>query len=309
MNRRTFLRTTVGAGAGLLLPGSLLWSNDRKGLAQGRFTLLHTNDTHARLDPFPDNHPTLAGLGGIARRSAAVKAIRAEQPATLLVDAGDIFQGTPYFNFYKGALDLELMTDMGYIASTIGNHEFDIGIDGFCDSAKKAGFPFLNCNYDFGKEPMKQFTQPYLVKEINGLRVGFLGVGIQLTGLVLASMWGEIVYNDPIEPARKIAKHLRSVEKCHIVVCLSHIGYKYEHATVSDQVLARNVPEIDIIIGGHTHTFMEAPWIFDHKTHKTVVTQAGWGGAVLGRLDIAYNGDGKPVAISQAPTVIDARWA
>jgi 5'-nucleotidase len=308
MNRRQFIRTAGTAASGLLLPSTLLWSSSRLGKAEGRFTVLHTNDTHARLDPFPDNHPTLGGLGGIARRAAAVKQIRAEQPNTLLVDAGDIFQGTPYFNFFKGTIDLELMSEMGYAASTLGNHEFDIGIDGFCESANSAAFPFINCNYDFGNEPMKQFMQPYITRMAGPMKVGITGCGIDLQGLVLPSMWGGITYSDPVEPVRKMAQYLRKTERCDVVICLSHLGYEYGDTKVSDKVLAQQVPELDIVIGGHTHTFLETPFVVDHGTHKNVVTQAGWGGAVLGRLDVTFNDAGKINAVSMAPTAVDARW-
>jgi 5'-nucleotidase len=232
------------------------------------------------------------GMGGVARRAALVKKIREEQKNVLLLDAGDIFQGTPYFNLFGGELEMQLMSDMGYDAATMGNHDFDNGIAGFVKQLPHAKFPFLVSNYDFANTDLKGRTEPYKIFKKQGISIGVFGLGIELAGLVDKKNYGDIVYQDPIAKASEMASLLKNEQHCDLVVCLSHLGYKYKEEKVSDQVLAAKTKNIDLIIGGHTHTFMKAPEDIKNLDGKvTTVNQVGFAGINLGRLDYFFHKD------------------
>jgi len=260
-----------------------------------KINVLHTNDLHSRIDPFPINDPKYADLGGFSRLSATINAIRNTEENILLLDAGDIFQGTPYFNLYGGELEFKLMSKMGYFASTIGNHDLDNGIDGLVDQLGNADFQFINCNYDVSKTRLKEHIVPYKIKEIKGIRIGILGVGIELEGLVDKLNYGDMAYQDPIYHANRIAEYLKLEKKCDLIICLSHLGYSYENGKVSDQELAYENKYIDLIIGGHTHTFLEKPiWLKSRFKKLTLINQVGWAGIQLGKIDLHFhkiNGD------------------
>ena len=254
-----------------------------------KLTILHTNDVHSHIDPFENNHPKYPGMGGVARRSAIIKKIRSEERNVLLFDAGDIFQGTPYYNMYGGELELKLMSLMGYDAATIGNHDFDNGVSELANKLTFASFPMLNCNYNFDGTPMYGKSLPYKIFNKNGIRVGVFGVGIRLEGLVDSRLFGTTKYFDPIEPANKISTYIKTQKKCDLVICLSHLGHDYKEDKISDIRLASQSENIDLIIGGHTHTFIDEPLKIKNKNQKEVlVTQAGWAGLRLGRIDYHF---------------------
>ena len=288
MNRRKFIRQ-VGAST-LLLGSGISPALALNAPADTRLTILHTNDWHSRIDPFPEDGGRNAGLGGAARRAALLQQLRTECEHLLLLDSGDIFQGTPYFNFYGGELEFKLMSEMGYDAATVGNHDFDAGIDGLARQLPHANFPFINCNYQWANTPMAGQVEPYLVFERGPLRIGITGVGIELHGLVPKSLYGETIYVDPIEPATRIARHLKEEERCDLVICLSHLGFRYREKKVSDVILAQESRYIDIILGGHTHTFLDEPEIVRNQDDQPVlINQVGWAGILLGRIDIDFN--------------------
>lgn len=288
-NRRNFLRYMLGAG-GMLAFSNL---NAQQWFAQKeviKLTILHTNDTHSRLEPFPANDPKFAGMGGVARRAALINSIRNTEPNVLLLDAGDIFQGTPYFNLYKGEPEIKVMTQMGYDAATIGNHDFDGGADNLAIQLALAGFPMLNCNYNFDDSPLAGKTQPHKIFNKGGLRIGVFGVGVELNGLVPKNLYGNIVYNNPVEKANATARYLKLNQKCDLVICLSHLGYSYTGSQVSDLVLAAQSEHINLIIGGHTHTFLDHPTrVKNVKGAEVLVNQVGWAGLRLGRIDYFIN--------------------
>lgn len=297
MERRKFIRNTSTG----MIAGTALWSN--YALANNIFTgpelesgakkitILHTNDTHSHIEPISGGRND--GRGGVARRAALINKVREENPHTILLDCGDIFQGTPYFNFYGGELEIKLMSMMGYDAATIGNHDFDNGIEGLYKQLPHADFDFVISNYDFSNTIMDGHTKPYKVMVKDGVRIGLFGVGIQLDGLVDPKMYKETVYNDPIEVAKDQIKSLRETEKCDIVICISHLGYAYKHDKVSDLKLAAATSGIDLIIGGHTHTFLDAPEIVKNAAGKDImVNQVGCYGINLGRIDF-YLKEGK----------------
>ncbi len=257
-------------------------------------TILYTNDTHARLDPFPDNAVEYAGLGGISRRATLVKKIRRGSPHTLLLDAGDVFQGTPWFNVFGGEKDLKLMSQMGYDAICLGNHEFDNGLDGFADVAPAADFPILCANYRVDGTPMAPFVEPFIVREVAGLRFGIFGLGIRLDGVVRPELYGDVEYLDPVRWARGMAESLRGYHRCDYIICLSHLGYHYDDERIDDRKLASQTNGIDLVIGGHTHTFMDQPEaIRTPDGNSTLVTQAGHSGINLGRVDLQFDEFGR----------------
>lgn len=266
-------------------------------------TILHTNDVHSRLEPFPMDGSYNAGLGGVAARAKVIKQIREEEENVLLLDAGDIFQGTPYFNLYKGEPEIKAMTMMGYDAATMGNHDFDGGIENFAHQLQYAKFPIVNCNYNFSNTAMQGKTMPYTIINKNNLRIGILGVGVELQGLVPENLYGNTVYEDPIVKANETAAVLRK-EGCDFIVCLSHLGDRYDDAKVSDEILARQSFDIDLIIGGHTHRLFKEPRVYSNKNNDDVlVNQVGWAGMYLGRLDYVFRGKNKK-QMRKAHTVI-----
>lgn len=288
-SRRSFLQRTTAAGAALTVPGWL----QAAGLADpelSRLVILHTNDVHSRIDPFPEDGSRNAGMGGAARRAALIDKIRSENEHVLLLDSGDIFQGTPYFNFYLGEVEIKLMSAMKYDAATMGNHDFDAGLDNFEKQMREHGtFPIVISNYDFSDTIMHDKHVPWKVFQKGNIKIGVTGVGIELDGLVPQSLYGHTRYLDPVMTATQQADILRNDEKCDLVICLSHLGYKYGHTKVSDIVLAQNSRNIDIILGGHTHTFMDKPDNYRNKDGKPVIIhQVGWAGIRLGKIDLTF---------------------
>lgn len=295
-NRRSFLGRlgtfAVVAGGTTMLPRFLqaeTFSSEEGRLH--KLTILHTNDVHSRIEPFPMDGGKNQGRGGIAKRAALINKIRKEEAQVLLLDAGDMFQGTPYFNYFGGELEMKLMSKMGYDAGTIGNHDFDGGIDGLHKQfSTHANFPLINCNYDFSDTVMNEQTIPYKIFQKGALKIGVLGVGVELDGLVPAALYKKTSYLDPLKRANKYATILKEEKQCDFVICLSHLGYSYnKQDKMSDLVLAKESKHIDLIIGGHTHTFLEQPTIVENSQQKEIlVTQVGWAGMVLGRLDIYF---------------------
>ncbi len=287
-NRRDFIRQTAIAAGSLLTASPVIQELDDV-LPQEKLTILHTNDVHSRIDPFPMDGGRNQGLGGIAARAALIDTIRTQEKNVLLLDAGDIFQGTPYFNFFKGEPEIKGMTAMGYDASTMGNHDFDAGLENFATQWQHASFPLIICNYDFSSTPVANRYKPYTIINKGKLKIGITGVGIELKGLVPDQLAGNTRYLEPIEHANEQSYQLKQKHQCDMVICLSHLGYKYADNKVSDEILAKESDNIDLIIGGHTHTFLDSPVaIKNKKGNDVIVNQVGWGGILLGRLDFNF---------------------
>jgi 5'-nucleotidase len=264
-----------------------------------KVTILHTNDVHSRLDPFPMDGSRNQGKGGVARRAALIESIREENPNTLLFDSGDIFQGTPYFNLFGGAPEIQAMTLMKYDAATLGNHDFDGGMDGFVKQLSFADFPFLIANYNLEDTPLFGKTQPFKIFKKGGVKIGVFGLGIELKGLVPQNLYGNTQYLDPIKKSEEVAGELRYDHGCDYVICLSHLGYRYNENKISDIELAKLSKDIDLILGGHTHTFMKEPEIVTNKNGEPVIIhQAGWGGILLGRVDLYFEKNKKGKCIT-----------
>ncbi|CAM3491398.1 metallophosphoesterase [Pontibacter korlensis] len=281
------MKTTAAGAAGISLLGVPFSAEAAQSI---NLTILHTNDQHSRIDPLPDDGRKYGGMGGMARRATLIEQIRKQESNVLLLDCGDIWQGTPYFNFFNGELEYKLMSEMKYDAATLGNHDFDNGLKGLVRQLPNASFPFLSANYDFSKTILKSHFEPYKIFEKQGLRIGVFGLGIELAGLVSKNNYGETVYLDPVATAREMVQELRHNQKCNLVVCLSHLGYKYEDGKIDDVTLACEVEGIDLILGGHTHTFLDQPEVIRHATgYQTLINQVGWSGIFLGRLDFSFS--------------------
>ena len=250
-------------------------------------TILHTNDTHSQIDPLPSNDPN-AGKGGVARRATFVKRIRKENPNTLLVDAGDVLQGTPYFNFYRGEVEYKAMSAIGYDVGTLGNHEFDNGVEALASALKFANFDVVSANYDVKGTVLEDRVKPYVVKTLDGIRVGLFGLGVSPVSLITPANFKGVTYTDPVVSAREVVKTLREKERCALVVCMSHLGY-YENGQRGDTLVASQVDGIDFIAGGHTHTFMKEPVKQKQPCGaETLIFQVGKSGINVGRVDFTF---------------------
>lgn len=282
-NRRSFLkRVSLGAIGLTMFNHKLLAQEDLI-----KITILHTNDMHSRIEPFSSGK--FKGFGGMAQRSSIIEEIRKKEKNVLLFDAGDIFQGTPYFNYYGGEIEFKLMSEMKYDAATLGNHDFDNGLDGLKKQLKHASFPFLTSNYDFKKTILRNKFKSYKVFEKQGVKIGVFGLGIKLDGLVPKELYKETKYIDPILVANKVSDKLKNKLNCDLVICLSHLGLEYQSNKVSDIMVAKNTKNIDLIIGGHTHTFLEKPIITTNlENKKVIINQVGWGGINIGKIDFIF---------------------
>jgi 5'-nucleotidase len=286
-NRRSFIKQSGLGILGLSLVPQLSFA--KRG--DVKITILHTNDMHSHIQPFTSGRNK--GLGGMAQRAGLINSIREKEDHVLLLDAGDIFQGTPYFNFYGGELEFKLMSEMKYDAVTIGNHDFDNGLEGFAKQLPHANFPFLIANYDFSDTILKEKFKAYKVFNKGGVKVGVFGIGIELDGLVPKKLYGNTIYKDPIETANKYATLLKKEKKCDLVICLSHLGFKYKNEKVSDMVLATQSHDIDLIIGGHTHTFLKKPVrILNLDKKEVIINQVGWAGINIGKVDFHFSQKG-----------------
>ncbi len=307
LSRKRFIKqASLSAGAILAGPSVLEAAEYFSPL---KLTILHTNDVHSRIEPFPMDGGRNQGLGGVAIRSALIKQIRAAEEHVLLLDAGDIFQGTPFFNLYKGEPEIKAMAAMNYDACTIGNHDFDLGMENLATQlTRHASFPMLVANYDFTGTPMEYKTQPYKIFKKGKLKIGVFGVSIEGRGLIPDNLFGATKYLDPVQKANETAALLKEKESCDMIICLSHLGYQYKNSNkVSDEVLAKESDNIDLIIGGHTHTFLNEPMVYKNKkSNDVIVNQVGWAGLVLGRLDFEFSKfsgqkmvKSEPISVSQ----------
>jgi 5'-nucleotidase len=256
-------------------------------------TILHTNDTHSQIDPIPAKDPLNGGKGGVARRATLVKRVRKENPNTLMIDAGDSFQGTPYFNFYKGEVEFKAMSMIGYDAATLGNHEFDNGVDALAAAMKFANFDFVSANYDVSGTPLEGRVKPYVVRVLGGVRVGLFGLGISPIGLITPENFKGVKYIDPVKAAAEVVKTLRERERCTLVIAMTHIGYyaNPKEGDIGDVQVASQVDGIDFIASGHTHIFMHKPVLTKTPSGgNTIIFQVGKSGIYVGRVDMKVRG-------------------
>lgn len=288
MKRRNFIKKTSASLALASIGGLSFKSCETK---PKHITILHTNDTHSQIEPFDPNHHKFANKGGVARRASLIEKVRNENPNTLLLDAGDIFQGTPYFNYFGGEIEFKLMSLLKYDAATMGNHDFDNSIEGFHHQLPNASFDFVCANYDFKNTILNTLVKPYKIFFKDGVKIGVFGLGIELHNLVSPELFKETTYLDPIEITKDITRELKENENCDLIICLSHLGYHYKNTQkLSDLKLAAATKDIDLIIGGHTHTFLPKPTLVKNVNNETViVNQVGAYGVNLGRIDFYFD--------------------
>ena len=295
MKRRHFLKKIKFSSIyGLTLPYFI--NDDYFDDGSKKITILHTNDVHSHIDPFPKNDPLNPSGGGVIARANLINLVKKDNPHTLVLDAGDVFQGTPYFNFFGGELELKLMSKMGYNASTLGNHEFDNGMEKLSKVLKHANFSFLNSNYTLKNTPLENKIKSHEIFNINGIKIGVFGLGIELEGLVEKKLYKGIKYLNPIEISKDISNDLKYNHNCDLIICLSHLGFSYskDKNIMCDLILAKQTKNIDLIIGGHTHTFLDEPVKVKNLENKDVIiNQVGCFGINLGKIDFYFSENNK----------------
>ncbi len=251
-----------------------------------KLVILHTNDTHSQVEPTEKSNLKTADMGGYARRMGVIEKIRSEEKNVLLFDAGDFSQGTPYFNFFNGRVEIDALNRMQYDAGTLGNHEFDNGIDTLAVILKDARFPLISSNYEVDNTPIKNQIQPYLILKKFGLKIGIMALNVDPKSLIIESNYRGLVYRDPIEKAQELSAFLKNKKKCDLVICLSHLGSDSTAIDVNDFTIAHQTKHIDIILGGHSHSLLENTKTNNADGKKVIIAQMGKSGLYLGRIDI-----------------------
>jgi len=253
-----------------------------------KLVILHTNDTHSQVEPTDKNASKNANLGGYARRMGEIAEIRSEEKNVLLLDAGDFSQGTPYFNFYNGRIEVDAMNRMKYDAITLGNHEFDNGIDTLATILKKAKFSIVSSNYTFENSFLKTKVKPYIVVVKGGVRIGIMALDINPKGLIIEDNYKGLQYDDPIETANDISSLLKRKEKCDVIICLSHLGADTSTQDVNDYEIAHKTRYIDVIIGGHSHSMITDTTEINAAGRPVVIAQMAKSGLYLGRIELEF---------------------
>lgn len=297
MERRDFLKTLALGGMTLALNPLSALANKVSSSARvvsdeaNQLTILHCNDVHSHIDPFPADDKNFPNMGGYARRASLISHTREQVGADHMLnfESGDMFQGTPYFNIYKGKVEISLMNEMGVDAVTIGNHEFDNGLNALVDRINEANFPFVCANYNFTNPRALASIKPYTIFNRAGKRIGVFGLGVKIEGLISPMNVDGTTYSDPIAVANDMAAYLKNTEKCDFVIALSHIGHIMLDQ-VDDVHLAAASHNIDLILGGHTHTFLQKPEIHKNADGRDIIiNQAGYGGLSMGRIGITFD--------------------
>jgi len=251
-----------------------------------KLVILHSNDTHSQVEPTEKSTLKTADMGGYARRMGEIESIRAKEKNVLLVDAGDYSQGTPYFNFFNGRVEIDAMNRMKYDAGTLGNHEFDNGIDTLASVLKNTQFPMISSNYQLDKTPLFSLIKPYVVIVKDGLRIGIMALDVNPVSLIFEKNYRGIVYEDPIEKANNVSDLLKKREHCDVIICLSHLGADSTKHEVNDFEIARKTRYIDVIIGGHSHSMITNTNVQNAAGRNIVIAQMGKSGLYLGRVDL-----------------------
>ncbi len=259
--------------------------------AQKHLEVLHTNDTHSCIMPLNPNlaDTAVAGRGGFLRRVAMIKEERAKNPDLLLIDSGDFSQGSPFYTMFKGDVEVGLMNLMGYDAVTIGNHEFDFGLENMARIFKMAKFPVVCANYDFTGTCVEGLVKPYVIIKRNGLKIGLFGLSPQLEGLVDLSKCKGVTYLDPVEVGNRVAAELKHDKKCDVVICVSHLGW-LRPDEMGDQKVLANSKDIDLVLGGHSHSYFKALRYVNNADGKAVpVDQNGKNAMYVGKLTLSFD--------------------
>ena len=251
-----------------------------------RLVILHTNDTHSQVEPTDKSTLKTSDMGGYARRMGLIEQIRTKEKNVLLVDAGDYSQGTPYFNFFNGRVEIDAMNRMGYDAGTLGNHEFDNGIDTLAVVLKNAKFPMVSSNYKLDKTALYSLVKPYVIIVRAGLRIGIMALDVNPESLIFDKNYKGLVYLDPVEKANEVSTLLKKNEKCDVIICLSHLGSESTKKEVNDFEIARKTRYIDVIIGGHSHSMISNTTVKNAAGKPMVIAQMGKSGLYLGEVEL-----------------------
>ncbi len=251
-----------------------------------KLVILHTNDTHSQVEPTQKSSLASSDMGGYARRMGIINKIRTEEKYVLLFDAGDFSQGTPYFNFYNGRIEMDAINKMKYDAITLGNHEFDNGMDTLAVILSKANVPIVSSNYEISQTPISPYVQPYLIIRKFGLKIGIIGLNVEPKSLIIESNYKGLSYEDPLEVANKMAAFLKKEKKCNLIICLSHLGSNKKSEDINDFVIAQKSRNIDVIIGGHSHSMIEGERELNLDGKEVLISQMAKSGLYLGRIDL-----------------------
>ncbi len=251
-----------------------------------KLVILHTNDTHSQVEPSEKSSLATSDMGGYARRMGVIEKIRSEENNVLLLDAGDYWQGTPYFNFYNGRIEIDALNRMEYDATTLGNHEFDNGMDTLAAVIKNLNIPLISSNYDVTNSVIRDFIKPWIILKKAGLKIGIMALNVNPESLILESNIKGISYLDPVAKAQEISEYLKNKEKCDLIICLSHLGSDENSKSVNDFEIARKTKFIDVIIGGHSHTMLENAKTQNAAGRDVIIAQMAKSGFYLGRIDL-----------------------
>jgi 5'-nucleotidase len=254
-----------------------------------KIVILHTNDTHSQIEPTEKNAVRNADMGGYARRAGVINQIRQQEPNVLLLDAGDFSQGTPFYNFYKGRVEIQGYNLMNYDAVMLGNHEFDNGMDSLAMLLKMAKFPVIVSNYDAKGSLLSGLIKPYKILSKAGMKIGIMGLGVNPAGLIMEKNYAGIKYKDPVKTAQYLADFLKKKRKCDLVICLSHLGSDSTELKINDFSLAHQTRNIDVIIGGHSHTMLENVKTINMDGKAVMIAQMAKSGLFLGRIDVLFS--------------------
>jgi 5''-nucleotidase/2'',3''-cyclic phosphodiesterase and related esterases len=251
-----------------------------------KLVILHTNDTHSQVEPTEKSSLPTANLGGYARRMGVISKIREREKNVLLLDAGDFSQGTPFFNFYNGRIEIDALNRMKYDAVTLGNHEFDNGMDTLSVVLKNAQFPVLSSNYSVEKTVLDGMVKPYIVLNRGGIKIGILALNVNPKGLIFEKNYKGMIYLDPVERAIEVSVFLKKKEKCDVIICLSHLGADSAKHVVNDYEIARKTRFIDVIIGGHSHSLLTNVTEKNAVGKPVIIGQMAKSGFFLGEIDL-----------------------
>lgn len=257
--------------------------------AQKHLTILHSNDTHSCVMPLKEMlaDTMLAGRGGYMRRASMIEEERKKDPALLLFDSGDFSQGSSFYTMFKGDVEVGLMNVMRYDAATIGNHEFDFGLDNMARLFKMAKFPIVCSNYDFGDTELAKIVKPYIIIKRNGVKIGVFALSPKLKGLVSTKNYGPLQYKNPSEVAQNMIDLLKGKKKCDYVICLSHLGWEVSDFPC-DRVI-RETSGLDLVLDGHTHTYLEKlEYVKDKSGRMVPVNQNGKHGAFVAKISLTF---------------------
>ncbi len=265
----------------LIISTGLLFASEKI-----KLVILHTNDTHSQVEPTEKSSSKTSDMGGYARRIGVIDSIRHKEQNVLLVDAGDFSQGTPYFNFFNGRVEIDAFNRMKYDAVTLGNHEFDNGVDTLAVILKRAKLPIISSNYLLENTSLKGLTKPYLTIEHQGLRIGIMAINVQPKGLIIENNYKGVVYENALEKAIEVSSFLKKAKKCDVIICLSHLGADTTKMAVNDYEIAHKTSFIDIIIGGHSHTLLENVKEKNKLGKPVIIAQMGKSGLFLGKVEL-----------------------